>query len=642
LREQYLTFRRYEVEAGQRFRCGVSIIGGFRVIREIMSSGKKPDFTKIPRNTFLFDSESGERLPLDEYISVSQLGAMNVRDFDMLRDRDTVVYQVDIHTDMYHDGGSNMANYLSAETTNKFIELTYDKYFEEFGEYFGGTLKAFFNDESRMCKAFPWSSDFAQEFISRKGYDIRFKLCDLIMEGSGAGRTRVDYFDVVASLYQENYFGRIRKWCEAHDTALCAHLLSEETLVGHTRFSGDFMRQLKELTWPGTDHLGKGIGSLNIKFGASAAHNYGKTNYNCEVFAGCGWDMTFEEYIRIISWLYLQGVQIIINHGFFYSDRDERKNDWPPSQFFQWKHWDRVKEGNDMCRRLYHGFTGGRHEAETLIYLPIESFWLHYIGQDSYKTGFANGPLTLDKQAAEIDAEYQKLLTGLQEQNIDFDVLNADALGNFRAEDGEIINTLNGERFNTFILPFCEVMHIETARVLNNFVLGGGKLMIIDGYPTFAVNEADDDELRVIVDEWKVNETVELYSKSDSLGGLADRINSVSNPPIRIVRGLGKNANNHRNYPEWLIDPYFHEGEDITGIMYARYIKDGFRNTYFVNFGAKPETISVFARCSDEPQVWDTLTGTIQKPALKKCDGGYIVDLELPAGYGIFLVSDNR
>ena len=132
---------------------------------------------------------------------------------------------------------------------------------------------------------------------------------------------------------------------------------------------------------PGVDHLGKGIGSLNIKFATSAGECYGKEGAQVEVFAGCGWDLSFEEYLRMVSWMYLQGIKTIVNHGFFYSIRDERENDWPPSEFFQWAHWDRMPEANRMTRRMYGMLTGGRQETDVLVYHPQEAFWLHYIGQ---------------------------------------------------------------------------------------------------------------------------------------------------------------------------------------------------------------------------------------------------------------------
>ena len=54
--------------------------------------------------------------------------------------------------------------------------------------------------------------------------------------------------------------------------------------------------------------------SLNLKFTSAAAHSYGKEMTAVEIFAGCGWDLTFDEYTRMITFAYQQGIQMIINH----------------------------------------------------------------------------------------------------------------------------------------------------------------------------------------------------------------------------------------------------------------------------------------------------------------------------------------
>ncbi len=71
------------------------------------------------------------------------------------------------------------------------------------------------------------------------------------------------------------------------------------------------MRHFKYFHVPGIDHLGNGIGSLDAKFCTSAAHNYGRIEISCEAFGASGWDITFEEMIKISNWLYQQGINIM-------------------------------------------------------------------------------------------------------------------------------------------------------------------------------------------------------------------------------------------------------------------------------------------------------------------------------------------
>lgn len=222
-----------------------------------------------------------------------------------------------------------------------------------------------------------------------------------------------------------------------------------------------------------------------------------------EVFAGCGWDLSFEEYLRMVSWMYLQGVKTIVNHGFFYSTRDERANDWPPSEFFQWAHWDRMPEANGMTRRMYMLLTGGRPEKEVLIYHPQESFWLHFLSRQGYQTMYQRGPLVLDERAAEIDQKEQLLLTGLQEQNIDFTVVPGDAVRLFKTEGGKLINTRTGAVYTTFVLPMGEVVPLTLARLLDQFAREGGNLCLMDTMPRYGMSKAEDKEVETIFENLK-------------------------------------------------------------------------------------------------------------------------------------------
>ena len=61
----------------------------------------------------------------------------------------------------------------------------------------------------------------------------------------GGDRVKMHYLDTVAYMYQQNYFGELHKWCEEHNLKFFAHLLGEETLMGHARYSGDYEIRLR-------------------------------------------------------------------------------------------------------------------------------------------------------------------------------------------------------------------------------------------------------------------------------------------------------------------------------------------------------------------------------------------------------------
>lgn len=631
-REQYLAIEEIFIPAGKVFRAQLAELTG----KSIYGIKRGDDVSGYAFNIFAVHANTKERYPITDYFTYLMFGP----EFEFSSKDDAIIYIAEVRVQPYEYGGNLQVNYLDDKVTKQFIASTYDQYYEHCGDYFGDTIQCIFNDETRMAHALAWSRDFSKEFQARKGYNLMEKLYELIVPGIEAGRIRCDYFDVLAALFQENYFGEIQKWCKDHKIKLFAHLLGEETMFGHARYSGDYLRQYRNIDIAGADHLGKGIGSLNIKYAACGAHSYGKEMTAVEVFAGCGWDMTFEEYIRMITWLYQQGMQIIINHGFFYSDRGARKDDWPPSQFFQWQGWDRMEQGNAMVRRLHYAMTEGMNESEILIYHPIESFWLHYLPDQHFTHGFFKGAFIEDEEAVNIDRESQLLLNALSGENLDFDLLHKDALDNFRVEEGKIVNCLNGQRFSILLLPMCEVLPIKAAKLAQEFAEAGGSIIALEKLPHMAMDRTQDQALQTIMMELIDRKQLSLMpigNKTD----ICTRIREEIALPINITKGCRTTCNLHPAYEAFLIDPYIHTGEELTGIMYSRYIKDGKRNTLFMNYNDVPETIEVEVLCGGEiPEVWNTFTGEIT-PAkvIEQNPQGFLVELTLPCNYGNILVS---
>lgn len=631
-REQYLTIKEIKIPAGEKFRAQLKDLTG----KPLFSLTKDSDMTQYAFNIMIVDEETKEPYRVWDYFKYLMFGP----ELEFCAEKDAAAYVVKVNADLYEYEGNLQVSYINGEATESFLKSTYDKYYERFQEYFGSTIKCVFNDETRMCHALVWSRDFLEEFQNRKGYNLAPKLYELILPGEKAGRTRCDYFDVVAALFQENYFGKIQGWCHKHQIALFAHLLGEETLFGHARYSGDYLRQNRFLDCAGADHLGKGIGSLNIKFTSCGAHSYGNEDTAVEVFAGCGWDMTFEEYIRIITWMFQQGMKIIINHGFFYSDRGNRKNDWPPSQFFQWQGWDRMKEGNAMVRRLHYALTGGKSEADVLVYHPMESFWMHYLPDQNFTHGFFEGAFLKDEKAEKIDREMQLLLNGLASENLDFDMIHRDAVENFGISDGKIVNKLNGQEFSVLVLPMCEVLSIEAARLCREYMQAGGTVLVVGDVPRYAMPESADGELREIFAELSGCERFVVIPVEEK-AAVYENIRKVIPMPVEIVEGTKGTVNNHPVYESYLIDPYMHTGEDLEGVLFTRYLKDEKRHTLFMNYGNAPDTIQVKVTGRFVPEVWDTFTGEIaEAQVVEKGEGYYIVKLELPCNYGVILVSD--
>ena len=641
-REKYLYIRRFDVPANTRFRCQPEKLREKKIDAKASITTDSKQKLHID-NLFVYDAETMEKLDITQFQPddhSGQLFNLSGFDFEVQRDRATVVFQAKVLTERFNKEGFYDPDYLNRKATEKFVDITYEPYYKEFPDAFGEVITASFNDETRFCHALPWTDDLPDIFEERYGYPIEEHLPELILPGKEAGRVRCDYFNLIADLYRDCFHGVIRKWCEDHKIDYCPHLLGEETMAGQVRYSGDFMRQLREVTRPGVDHLGKGIGSLNIRFASSAAELYGKKGLACEVFAASGWELTFEEYIRMISWLFSQGVETITNHGFFYSIRDFRKEDWPPSQFFQWKGWERMAEGNAMCRRLYGMAEESRRKTDVLIYHPVETFWMHYIPDQQFTHGFHMGPIIQSQRAAEIDRNEQILLNTLQENNRDFTAFISDATDQFYVENGKLLNKNSGQSYEIFILPMCEVIPLETAELLEQFVSQGGKLLIMESVPEYSMKKEQDEKVRDIFVRIKNLPGTTIVNDMEASSALK-WLDENSPQKLRIIEGISGCKKTALHYPDWIIDPYIHTGEDMQGITWTHF--QGKTDAYyFVNYTDEQQELTIEVESKIKPEIWDTLTGEINAAEIVKADeeaGVYQVKLTLNANYGVFLVT---
>jgi len=555
-----------------------------------------------------------------------------------------------IDVDPYEKAGKYSIDYLSYDAIHTFIESTHEQYSARFSDDFGRIITGTFMDETRFCNAMPWTDKFSDEFKKRKGYDIVPMLPLLYHFADKSDLVRFDYYDVVSDLYAENTYKQIYDWCEKHNLKTTGHVLGEETIATQSYFGADVMRVFQYLHIPGIDHLGNGIGSLDAKFVSSAAHHYGKNRISCEAFGASGWDMDYESVVRISNWLFQQGINLIIMHGFYYSIRDERKNDFPPSYFFQWKDWDKMKEYVPMANRMMEMLSDGYPETGILIYSPMETFWTYFEPDISIKTFFPKPgtplaqsgaypvPPIRNEKAKYIDNQFQLICSRLADENLDYEILGGNALSAFKAENGKLINTHTGASYSVIVLPCVKIMTLDMVTLLDNFTKEGG-LVISYHNENYITVSKDGSHMRrelpiadnakfTIVEE--IDEIIRLCREKIKL-------------PFKILQGIDKTTHSQPSYPDYLIDPYIHDDERIFGVGISRYIKTNARIFNFTNYNEKPEKLRIWIESEQAPDIFIPETGEIHKAKdVVKHDNGFEFELDIPVNRTIFIVCERN
>ncbi len=509
------------------------------------------------------------------------------------------------------------ADVLNEEATDKFLELTHERYKQELAQNgpIAESIHGFYTDEPAMHYfevardnyIIPWSSRMCAIFKEHNGYDLIRHLPKLFYDfGGDTFQFRYDFFSALNKQYEKTYYKKIEDWCRENNLTFTGHLLFEEWLRLHARTGGNLFTHLKHLNMTGVDHLYPRIGNkqmpdehVALKIASSAAHQFGSTRLLCESMGGAYWDCTMERMKWIADWEYVLGVNLFNPHGFHYSIEGERKRDWPPSMFYHHTWWPQYKHFNDYVSRMGYILSGGRHVAKVAMLYPINTIWAHYT------------PQAADLESAFIQREFNYITDRLLRLHVDFDYLDEDVMDDCEIAQGRI--TIRGESYECLILPGVTHIKEKTLSRLESFVQGGGTV-IADGLLPMDVIEGSGEKFRDRVkalfgqDPALVHES---FLQGAQVPGAKTISHGQNGKAILCPAGFEKDDN--LTYLESVIRSCV-ESEifiDQEEVFYLHRVKDGEDFFFLVNPTQNALTAKVSIRGAYSPELWNLETGGI-------------------------------
>lgn len=505
---------------------------------------------------------------------------------------------------------------LDPESTEKFIEMTHERYKCAVGKDFGTIVPGFYTDEPAMHYyhvgidnyVVPWSKQMFKIFRERRGYDLRPFLPALYTNmGGKTAQIRYDFWRTLTEQYAETYYKRLRDWCEANGVLFTGHLLFEEWLRMHARCEGNLFKHLRHLHIIGVDHLYPKIGTekepdqhVAMKIGSSAAHHFGSTRVLCESMGGTYWDCTLERMKWMTNWEYVLGVNLFNNHGYHYSIEGERKRDWPPSQFYHHTWWKYYDQFTNYAARLSHILSGGRHVAKVLVLYPLSSIWANYVPQK--RTDIGNV----------IEFDFNYLTDTLLRLHYDFDYVDEDVLAEATIANGQI--KIRDEEYSIFILP--PVTHIKrsTFEAMQKFVKSGGSVIADTLLPVEFLETERDDAAREVRNLFGVNPAKLLEDFQN--GGKAKMHITHRNIKgnVFVIEGKGLHQANAKRELKRLLNQC--AAPDVTisdeDIFYLHRLKDGYDIYFFVNTSTQDKhAVEITFEQIAQPERWNPNTGDI-------------------------------
>jgi hypothetical protein len=334
-----------------------------------------------------------------------------------------------------------------------------------------GKINSFFCDSIELSGN-NWTSILLNEFEKRRGY----KLDNYIYALWGniddiSQNVRYDYFKTMSELTIENFFENMTKWC--HDNGSTSRIQVHGTWA-------DILKAYASADIPEGETFGQHdnleVNSIHRRFATSAAHLYGKKIVSNESFTWLRVPRfleTLENMKAAVDAIFLDGINMIVNHGYAYSPEHSGKLGWA---FYASSHichkntyWPYYREFGAYIQRVSEFMRIGSHKCDVAIYIPQADIW-------------AENPMCDLHMGMKLQ-EYLGWETAdrINKSGYYFDYINDDAINNL-GEINKGIN-INNNNYKMIVLIGCKRLPAETAASLKEFVKKGGILISDENIP---------------------------------------------------------------------------------------------------------------------------------------------------------------
>lgn len=381
---------------------------------------------------------------------------------------DTSPTRSDLNPTRAKDKTYSLEDYLNPEATAQYIAFTHDAYKRAVGDAFGVTIMGFRGDEpDYSITGLPWTPRFFERFEKEKGYDVRPYLASFLQGRSAQlspeqTRARADYADVFSLMFEDGFYKPLGEWAAANGLEYQIHLNHEERLIELARSEGDLFRDLRHLQVPGVDAIWHQIWTDTVsdfpRLVSSAAHVYGHPRAMTESFAAYrpAPDVTVARYV--VNQQMVRGINLV-EMMFWSGGRGGSAYMQDPA----------FPDLTAYTRRLSYLMSMGRPAAEVAVLAPRSALFLNN---------------------EEADAMFVSTERLLSEHQIDFDVVDDDALATALKAGKGTFQSLSGNAYRTIIIPAPEALPEKVVTRLRAFAAGGGKVLFLGHGPKAIVTDS--------------------------------------------------------------------------------------------------------------------------------------------------------
>jgi len=550
-------------------------------------------------------------------------------------------------------------NYIEKESVEKFLSVSYEKFYKAVGEYFGTVIPMSFYDEPSLhwLDGRMWSVDLNTKFMERYGESALKYYPSLWYDiGDKTASARNTLHGIRADMYSEAFIKQIHEWCKKHNLKLSGHVDQEE-IPNPVMSNGDLMKIFECQDIPGADDIFFwGRSNTGYKIVTSASYNYDKPVTWAETYAAYGMINKDTAY-RVAMDQYAMGINMQTPF---------------PSGIEMKLSLNEIQEFNKYIGRLSYMLQGGRHVSDIAVLYPIASAMAYNVFDEGWEYAYLGGNMPKELDYMTVG---EILFRSLR---VDYTYIHPEVFDRkCKIESNEIYlkNEVNEERYKLFVLPGGSTIKASNAEKLLEFYNNGGKIIATSMLPFYSAEFGKDEVVRnAMMKIFNIKETSLLNNKysvngnylfnSNQKGGNAyflprlapELLNDIVNLclPLRDVAfpyldpgsPYERLRSIHNTSGE--VDFIFFNNDSIKNyhgaLTYTHKVKEG-HDIYFLSNSAE-DTVKTTVRIRGKKEIgiWDPHSGKYQMIDIKHLvqNGVDLTEfqLELEGPHSLFFVSN--
>ena len=321
-------------------------------------------------------------------------------------------------------------NTLDREEMQYFIETIYDGYRLGLKPEAFAWVTGFFSDEVGFMDGhgasfdqggIPWCEEAVKRMEALLGTGaVKPEL--LFTEGEGYRQLRYHYWQILADILSESFYGAVNSWCEKYGKRYTAHLKGEENIFFQIPYSGSCYTNLKKINTPAVDALERYPGNHYYpRIASSLAAQFGDGECLAEALGGSGWGLRPEDVEKYVGWLAESGINRFAFHLWQYDRNSASVRDWPPN--IPWgMTWKEAMPSLIQRLRVRWDSSFERQNSRCLLVAPVRGCMAEYRPEEACLINEHNGSGTPGTKSGRISREFSDFAEQMYEAGMDYDV----------------------------------------------------------------------------------------------------------------------------------------------------------------------------------------------------------------------------